>query len=319
MAHNLKDGRKRQFWWIENEGIDGNHIAKMGAIPWCLYCVIVRHADQEGKAFPSFGYMMEKTGICRQTVNTAIKKLIKLGYIRKLKKGNSHGYANLYEIVDLASVKPLPAKKKDAEVVYDLDQSKKQTSLNDRQKVVYSVDSKHTQYEETHTIEKEKETALDRFGRSTANTEDNPDLNRQPMANQNPESPQKFPHGKSPSDRLPLSSSDCTNSNIHSPNGSSADCPNTNNLGVNSTSDNGTNANTNHLGWSIAFFECMAIAGWQPQTLTIDGKLSFAIPGVDGTLPVYGVQTTALDRSNWAQQREATIAYIKASLQLTKV
>ncbi|MBL1177615.1 helix-turn-helix domain-containing protein [Pantanalinema sp. GBBB05] len=123
----LGDRRKTHFWWADNALIDGGHIVKMGLAATVVYIVILRHCDRVNQAFPSLQYLQKKTGLSRQGVVNAVKKLIDLGYIRKVSEGDSRRNSNLYAVCDL-------------ELVNSVDQSTQLTSQLSRPQLVNSVD-----------------------------------------------------------------------------------------------------------------------------------------------------------------------------------
>ena len=73
---------------------DDGHAAKMGAA-FCVFAVLLRHADSRGKSFPGRDRIAILSGLSVRTVDRHIAKLCKLGYVTKAK----HSYSsNAYRV-----------------------------------------------------------------------------------------------------------------------------------------------------------------------------------------------------------------------------
>lgn len=172
MRHQLEDGRRKHFWWADNNLIDDCHIPNMGTSAFAIYAVILRHCDRNDRAFPSFQYLQDKTGLSRPAVSKAIKILIELKYIRKVGTGDSRRNSNTYEVCSLELVNlinqstEITSSSGEPQLVNEVNQLTKLTSsLNEPQLVnevnhqlVNEVNPKKTNTEEnkwkkTHTPE----------------------------------------------------------------------------------------------------------------------------------------------------------------------
>ena len=90
----LEDRRRHNFYIVDNEVIDDyaelipeNRRADALAV----YCVLARHADAGGRAWPGTAYIGRKIGRSRPTVIDAVKELGKLGLVGKEERPNTSG------------------------------------------------------------------------------------------------------------------------------------------------------------------------------------------------------------------------------------
>lgn len=88
----VRDGRKLPFLMIEHRFID-RYGSRLSAAEIAIYLVLVRHADQTGKCWPS----QERIGLLaggqrRETVNRHVRRLEELGLIRVESTGNRAVY-----------------------------------------------------------------------------------------------------------------------------------------------------------------------------------------------------------------------------------
>lgn len=75
----------------------GGKIAEMGADAWAVYCTIKAYTQmQTGDAFPTRGTIAGHIGCSHDTVDRSIKRLVKMGLVRKGKAGRQ----NLYELIE---------------------------------------------------------------------------------------------------------------------------------------------------------------------------------------------------------------------------
>lgn len=98
MTRTLKDGRKRSWWWADNELFDDGHVVRMGLASYAVYTALIRYADESGVAFPSLGQLEQVTGLSRQGVVNSIRKLRELDYLRLIRQGGGNKGSNVYEI-----------------------------------------------------------------------------------------------------------------------------------------------------------------------------------------------------------------------------
>ena len=100
----LQDGRARSWWWMENRAVDDLWIAYVGVYAWAVYCVLVRHADDRGRAFPSASEIASITGISLREVRKSLKLLLGCGLIRRTKKG-SPTTPSVYQVREIPETK----------------------------------------------------------------------------------------------------------------------------------------------------------------------------------------------------------------------
>jgi len=74
-------------------------IAKVGPVPFCVYVAIKAHTDlNTGNAWPSITLLASQVGVSNDTVERALKTLIKHGLIKVEKRGRSNQYAVIEKI-----------------------------------------------------------------------------------------------------------------------------------------------------------------------------------------------------------------------------
>lgn len=83
----IQDARQRTWWWMENRVVDDLWITFVGVHAWAVYCVLVRHANDKGQAFPSAREISDLTGVSLRQVRHSLKMLLSSGLIRRTKKG----------------------------------------------------------------------------------------------------------------------------------------------------------------------------------------------------------------------------------------
>lgn len=85
---------KALWFHIVREQVQSGEIARVGAVPWAVYCAVKSHTNLEtGNAFPSTARLAELTGVSHDTVQRALKKLAEAGLIDVVKqrgRGNSY-------------------------------------------------------------------------------------------------------------------------------------------------------------------------------------------------------------------------------------
>ncbi len=94
----LRDGRKKSWFYIENDIIDRTDLNKHEKY---LYMVLARYVDKEDKAFPSYTELSEKAGLGRTTIIKAIKTLEEKGLLTKVtrhKENSKENHSNLYTL-----------------------------------------------------------------------------------------------------------------------------------------------------------------------------------------------------------------------------
>ena len=117
-SDNLRDGRVRNWFYLENDLLDRqdlNIYEKM------IYIVIARFVDKEDKAFPSVPTIAKKGSMSERQVQAIINSLVKKKLLKKesrLNRDNKSKTSNLYT---LCSVKSNQLEKEgDTEVVNDM-------------------------------------------------------------------------------------------------------------------------------------------------------------------------------------------------------
>lgn len=93
----LKDSRKKDWFWIENELIDDIGLTIYEKM---VYIVLIRHSDSESSCFPSRSTISKKAGCSIATVKRTINSLEKKGLIKKINRKTKYGEnkSNLYFI-----------------------------------------------------------------------------------------------------------------------------------------------------------------------------------------------------------------------------
>lgn len=92
---------KVQHLWIHvvRGKIHDGEIARVGAVPFCVYITIKSHTDMEtGTAFPSIPTIAKLVGVSNDTVERALKKLVEAGLLEVEKKGRRNSYSIIEEV-----------------------------------------------------------------------------------------------------------------------------------------------------------------------------------------------------------------------------
>jgi hypothetical protein len=103
-AREIGDARERPFWWVENSAVDDLWIPFVGAHAWAVYCVLVRHADGQGRSMPSLSTLSDLTGVSPAQVKRSLKVLFGSGLIRKVRAGGPTG-TTVYQVRNLPQSK----------------------------------------------------------------------------------------------------------------------------------------------------------------------------------------------------------------------
>ncbi len=89
---------KHVWFHVVSESLQSGLIAKIGAVPWAVYCVIKSHAGLEtGNAWPSNARIGELVGVSVNTVQRAMKTLLEADLI---KADRSQGRVNRYSVTE---------------------------------------------------------------------------------------------------------------------------------------------------------------------------------------------------------------------------
>lgn len=96
----LKDARKKEWFWLENNLVDREDLTIYEKI---IYVVLVRYSDNESSCFPSKLTISKKSGCSIATVKRVINSLEEKELIKKVNRKNEHGNneSNLYYIASL--------------------------------------------------------------------------------------------------------------------------------------------------------------------------------------------------------------------------
>ncbi|MBY2477520.1 helix-turn-helix domain-containing protein [Clostridioides difficile] len=96
----LKDVRKREWFWLENEVIDNSSLSMHEKM---AYITLARYADNESMCFPSNATIAKKMGCSINTARKAIKSLEEKQLIKKIprKKNEKENDSNLYCVMSL--------------------------------------------------------------------------------------------------------------------------------------------------------------------------------------------------------------------------
>lgn len=100
----IKDTRKKGFFITDNEAVD-EMIQIIGHSAFAVYCVISRHSDKNGEAFPSQETIAKKAGLHRETVIEKIKILEEANMIKvdqTKETGTGKWLHNTYTLLDRA-------------------------------------------------------------------------------------------------------------------------------------------------------------------------------------------------------------------------
>lgn len=86
---------KALWFHIVREQVQSGEIARVGAVPWAVYCAVKSHTGLEtGDAFPSNARIAELVGVSMDTVQRALKKLAEAGLVNAVKRrGRGSSYS----------------------------------------------------------------------------------------------------------------------------------------------------------------------------------------------------------------------------------
>ena len=100
---------KHLWFHILRNQIQSGEIARVGAVPWAVYCVIKSHTGMaSGDAFPSTTRIAELIRVSTDTVVRSLKKLVECGLLSvKENPGRSHSYY-VTEKIDIGEISGEP-------------------------------------------------------------------------------------------------------------------------------------------------------------------------------------------------------------------
>lgn len=110
LAEQIEDGKPweekqvNHLWFhIIRDLVQSGTVAKVGAVPWAVYCVVKSHTGlRTGDAFPSTARISDLVGVSHDTVQRALKKLVEaklLDVVKQRGKGNSYSVNEQVQIV----------------------------------------------------------------------------------------------------------------------------------------------------------------------------------------------------------------------------
>lgn len=99
-GHLWDDLRVEHMWIHLVRGmVKDGEIARVGTVAFCVYVAIKSHTDlNTGNAWPSISLLAEQVGVSNDTVERALKKLVKAGLLKVEKRGRSNSYAVIEKI-----------------------------------------------------------------------------------------------------------------------------------------------------------------------------------------------------------------------------
>jgi len=112
--NNLRDGRVRNWFYLENDLLDRQDL---NIYEKTVYIVIARYVNSENKAFPSYETIAKKGSMAKVQAMRVVKSLIRKGLLKKearKNKINGGSTSNLYTLLN-----PKPNSKDEEEGVSD--------------------------------------------------------------------------------------------------------------------------------------------------------------------------------------------------------
>ena len=89
---------KALWFHLMREMVQGGEIARVGTVPFAVYCVVKSHTSLEtGDAFPSNARIAALVGVSLDTVQRSLKKLAEAGLISATKK---RGRGSSYSVIE---------------------------------------------------------------------------------------------------------------------------------------------------------------------------------------------------------------------------
>jgi hypothetical protein len=82
----LVNGRTKPFFWMLNEVIDNGHLARLGPNTFAVYAVLHRWSEKNDEVEMSIDALCKQTGMARNTARKAVRRLLRLHYLRRSKR-----------------------------------------------------------------------------------------------------------------------------------------------------------------------------------------------------------------------------------------
>jgi hypothetical protein len=114
---NLRDGRVRNWFYLENDLLDREDLTIYEKM---VYIVIARYVDKEDKAFPSVPTIAKKGSMSERQVQMIINSLVKKGLIKKESRINKYNKSKTSNLYTLLSIKNQSDKDNEKGVVHDM-------------------------------------------------------------------------------------------------------------------------------------------------------------------------------------------------------
>ncbi|HBG3648479.1 helix-turn-helix domain-containing protein [Clostridioides difficile] len=95
----LKDARKREWFWLENDLVDREDL---GIYEKMIYIVLARYSDNESCCFPSYKTIALKCGCSERQAKSVVKILENKGLIKKenrIKSNSNEKESNIYFVL----------------------------------------------------------------------------------------------------------------------------------------------------------------------------------------------------------------------------
>ncbi|MFQ4188153.1 helix-turn-helix domain-containing protein [Clostridioides difficile] len=95
----LKDARKREWFWLENDIVDREDL---GIYEKMIYIVLARYSDNESCCFPSYKTIALKCGCSERQAKSVVKILENKGLIKKenrIKSNSNEKESNIYFVL----------------------------------------------------------------------------------------------------------------------------------------------------------------------------------------------------------------------------
>lgn len=95
----LKDARKKEWFWLENDLVDREDL---GIYEKMIYIVLARYSDNESCCFPSYKTIALKCGCSKRQAKSVVKILENKGLIKKenrIKSNSNEKESNIYFVL----------------------------------------------------------------------------------------------------------------------------------------------------------------------------------------------------------------------------
>jgi hypothetical protein len=97
----IQDARPRDWFWMEKRAVTDLWIAYVGVYAWAIYCALMAHADERGRAMPSLQEMADETGMSKSEAKRGMKLLLGAKLIRRSAQGGPDRGPSVYQILPM--------------------------------------------------------------------------------------------------------------------------------------------------------------------------------------------------------------------------